>query len=440
MKSSLKQRGKANIVVMVIDADRADRFSCYGHYRKTTPNIDLLAEQGLIFEGAYTVDTASPLSHFALISGQSDWNGRAWLTKENWLGKMGFLVRRLLRRFRLTDYVGGYEHKRHALAMMLREQGYASIGISANQLVSPKTMKAYEGFDAFPEDELYEGLENDPLVEKRLKHFGLKDTKLNRLAVYLTADRVMRIAKKQIVRKSTNFEAPFFLFMNVMDCHDPYLSHPDYKEDFGFLANSSFNGDLRSRKGIQEANENSVADQSAWMQTDDLDSATIDLLRWNYDRSLGYVDQQIGFFVNWLEENQQMDNTVFFILSDHGEQLGEAGFFTHSQKPREFQMRIPLIVSGTKYINGTRRISYRVSIVDIRASIFDLIGVDDPFKHRSGESLFTERKDTFSAGDNQQSNPLADRSSQLMGGKREEVSEKELALMEERLRDLGYLD
>lgn len=225
MKSSHKQRGKAYIVVMVIDAGRADRFSCYGHYRKTTPNIDLLAEQGLIFEGAYTVDMASLLIYFALIIGQSDWNGRACLNRDN-----------------------------------------------------------------------------------------------------------------------------------------------------------------------------------------------------------------------WLEENQQVDNTVFFILSDHGEPAGEEGFFTHSQKPAEYQMRIPLMVSGAKYINRARRIFDRLSIVDIRANIFDLVGVDDPFKHRSGESLFTERKDSFSAGDKQQSNPWADRSSQLMGGKREEFSENELVLMEESLRDLGNLD
>ena len=425
----LQKRGRPNIVLLVIDCGRPDRFSTYGHYRSTTPHMDALAANGIVYEKAYSVDTATPLSHFALMSGQSDWNGRAWLDTAGIAGRLAFLYRRVLRRLGISDYVGGYEHSRHSLLAALKAQGYFTLGLSANQLVSPSTLKPYAGFDAYLEDELFAGLESDPIIEKRLKHYGVIDSKANRQAVYLTADRVMGLAQARLAEEAS--EQPFFLFMNVMDCHDPYLVHEDYEEDFGFVSNSPFNSDLRNRQ-----RDESIA--SHWTDTRDLDSATVDLLRWNYDRCLGYVDAQLGQFVNWLDERDQLENTVFFILADHAEQLGERGRFTHSLAPSEEQLHIPLIVSGGGYTAAGQRVDAHVSLVDVRPSIFDLLALNDSFTHRSGQSLFTpQRSGTRPA-------VIADasesRSETLMGGAREEVTPEELDVMEARLRDLGYLD
>ena len=338
MDNLLKQRGKPNIVLLVIDCGRWDRFSAYGHYRPTTPNIDALAASGLIFEQAYSVDTATPLSHFALMSGQADWSGRAWLKTASLRQKVHFLWRRLLRRLGLTDYVGGFDEQRHSLVALLREAGYFTLGLSANHLVSPKTMQAYRGFEVFPEEALSAGLYEDPLVEERLRHFRVADTKANRQAVYLTADRVLGTAKQSLLEANPGFERPFFLFVNLMDCHDPYLVHPDFKEDFGFKPNSSFNGDLRNRE-LPRHKANGAPYR--WTDSEDLDPQTVDLLRWNYDRCLAYVDQQLGLFRDFLEAEGQAQNTVFVITADHGEQLGESSFFTHSQQPTEYQSRSP---------------------------------------------------------------------------------------------------
>ena len=70
MDNLLKQRGKPNIVLLVIDCGRWDRFSAYGHYRPTTPNIDALAASGLIF-GTIAVEDLVWLKEqgiFALLS------------------------------------------------------------------------------------------------------------------------------------------------------------------------------------------------------------------------------------------------------------------------------------------------------------------------------------------------------------------------------------
>jgi arylsulfatase A-like enzyme len=435
--SLLLKNGNPNIVLLVIDCGRPDRFSTYGHYRPTTPNIDKLAANGVQFDNAYTVDTASPLSHFALMSGQRDWAGRAWLQNASLGSKTTFFFRRILRRLGLSKNMGGYDPKQHSLLKMLKENGYYSLGLSANQLVSPQTLKAYAGFDSFPEDELFAGLDSNPEIKKKLKSYGVVDSKANRQAVYLTADRIMGMVKEKIEKGNPGMQKPFFLFMNVMDCHDPYLVNEQYKEDFGFIPNSKFNSDLRNRSEVKSGKGEET---EHWTNTKDLDAATVDLLRWKYDRCLGFIDGQVGKMVRWLKDKGQMENTIFFVLSDHAEQLGEHGYFTHSMAPSEEQMHIPMIVSGESFVKAGQRRNEAVSIVDVRPTIFDLLGVKDNFKHRSGQSLFNGNRKVRSARTWQNQRSVNERSSKLMGEDRVEVSDNELQVMEARLRDLGYMD
>ena len=49
---------KPNIILVTIDAGRSDHFSCYGYSKKTTPNIDNLASDGIIFENSYTTSNS----------------------------------------------------------------------------------------------------------------------------------------------------------------------------------------------------------------------------------------------------------------------------------------------------------------------------------------------------------------------------------------------
>ncbi len=432
--SLLVKSGRPNIVVLVIDAARYDHFSCYGYYRPTTPTIDALARQGLQFENATTVDTASPLAHFALLSGQADWEGRAWLARANLAERARFLARQLGRKLGLVKHVAGYEHSQHSLLKLLRELGYTTAGISANFLVSPETLQPYEGFDEFAERQLLDGYLADKECVAQLAEYGLVNKNSNRQAVYFRAGRLFDLADAA-TRRAGEQEQPFFLFMNVMDCHDPYLPHPEQRERFGFEPQSNFNGDLRHRPAAEQAMADGIS--QAWTYSDDLTPADIDLLRWNYDRCLNYVDTQVGRFMGMLEERGQAENTVFFILADHGELLGEHGRLGHSLEPTPELMRIPLIVSGPAYVQAGVRVTTPAGIVDIRPAITDLLGVADPFRERSGESLFaTRRKEILPA----RNDSGVGRQTALLGEGRAAVSAEELSVMQERLRDLGYLD
>ncbi len=58
-----------NVVLITIDACRADALSCYGHPRSTTPRIDALARKGVLFENAITPATSTLPSHCSILTG-----------------------------------------------------------------------------------------------------------------------------------------------------------------------------------------------------------------------------------------------------------------------------------------------------------------------------------------------------------------------------------
>jgi len=59
-----------NLLICVIDAARADHLGCYGYPRATTPNIDRLAEESLVFDNHFTQSTETKLSTASLFTSQ----------------------------------------------------------------------------------------------------------------------------------------------------------------------------------------------------------------------------------------------------------------------------------------------------------------------------------------------------------------------------------
>src|SRR5687767_3284803 len=63
-----------NVVLFSLVPLRADRLTCYGYYRDTTPAIDELAAEGVLFERTYATSPWTPPSHASTMTGQYPWN------------------------------------------------------------------------------------------------------------------------------------------------------------------------------------------------------------------------------------------------------------------------------------------------------------------------------------------------------------------------------
>ena len=59
-----------NILLIVMDAVRLDHLSCYGYSRPTTPNLDRIAQSGVVFENCFSAASWTPPSHATLFTGK----------------------------------------------------------------------------------------------------------------------------------------------------------------------------------------------------------------------------------------------------------------------------------------------------------------------------------------------------------------------------------
>lgn len=124
-----------------------------------------------------------------------------------------------------------------------------------------------------------------------------------------------------------SFERPFFLFLNFMEMHEPYLA-----EELPKVFPRSVE-DLLGQKRISEA--------------------LMQRIRREYYRTTSIIDEFLGAIVSYLKKNDVYDESIIVLTSDHGQALKERGFYGHGIVLYDEIVEIPLIVKypGNKTIS-----------------------------------------------------------------------------------------
>jgi len=320
---------RPNILLIVMDAVRADHLSCYGYDRPTTPNIDRVAERGLRFSRAVSSSSWTLPSHASLFTGLLPFE-HGTHTQHNWL----------LDRF-------------PTLAELLKLRGYVTAGFSNNPHVD-QAQNMTQGFDIF------EAVWADTTaVTARKPHNSEQTNKL-----------VRRFLRQQRAKPGKD---PFFIFINYMDVHTPTDPPEPYRTNFldphrppGPLADSAtYNPDL-----VREVK----------LTLSENDYAT---LRDLYDGSLNYLDAKIGELLEELKNLGLYDSTLVIITSDHGELFGEHDYYTHGVLLFWKLLHIPLIIHHPQLVPEPAVQDKPVAITDIFHTLTRLAGV-------AGSSAATE--------------------------------------------------
>ena len=103
-----------NIIIMVFDSARADRFTPYGYGRDTTPFINEIAKEGVVFENAYSQASWTLPSVVSIFTGMyTDFHGA--------LDPADYLQERFI-----------------TLAQVLKNKGYNTAGAYRNRWLVPK--------------------------------------------------------------------------------------------------------------------------------------------------------------------------------------------------------------------------------------------------------------------------------------------------------------
>jgi len=92
-----------------------------------------------------------------------------------------------------------------------------------------------------------------------------------------------------------------------------------------------------------------------------------------YDAEIAYMDQQLGRFVNAVKKKSPEQNTLFIVLSDHGESLGDHGEFQHGIFLYDSTLRIAWVMAGPGIPAGVR-VSQQARTIDLLPTVLDLVG------------------------------------------------------------------
>jgi len=327
-----------NIVVFLIDALRADRLNCYGYEdRVTSPRMDELASDAVLFENAYS---PAPWTLPSVVS----------IFTSSHLCEHGVLTDREKLPRSVTT-----------LAEYLHDRGYTTIGLYGNGYAGPD-FGLDQGFDHY---------------KFSRKNDGLKVSKMFDDAT----------------------EGPFFLYIHNMEPHGgerysgpPAKGYPEVTAEtrLELRERSDQYRKLTRRDFARGLTIGSTDNTEQQIQELDFMSETYEENSILYDAAVQLADSRVGSVIDWLQGTERWENTVFILISDHGEELGDHGGWQHDQSVYEELVRVPLIVRlPMKHQAEGERVDSIVSLVDLFPTIAWLVEPDRPLipGEFSGQSL-----------------------------------------------------
>lgn len=336
--------GKPNVILIVLDTVRADHLSAYGYARDTTPNLRAFASEATLYSRAISTSNYSLPSHASLLTGQ-------------------YGSRHGARRWPEYGYDAPLGAGSQTLPEILLERGFSTAAVFANYgFLSHRfgLARGFSYFDArplkrvgFPRYTMREGLSlfatllQDPV-----------ETKGSRSAAAINAEVLAAIDRRDSTAR------PFFLVCNYMDAHITLLPPPPF--DRLFVDAES----VPPRPSMSDGRPRFVGGP-AWSEENR------DTYVARYDGAIAYLDSELGHLFDRLRRRGLFDESLILVTSDHGEALGERGFWGHGESVDQEQIHVPLIV---KY-PGQRRgavVHQTVSGVDVMPTVLGVLGYPVP--------------------------------------------------------------
>lgn len=318
---------RPNVVWILLDALRAENLHTYGYERQTTPAIDRLANDGVVFEHAYTQFNQTYRSVPQYLT------GRYYPV----VGFGGFVSWHLL----WKEQPEGEEY----ISSILGDNGYDTVIVAAHPYFLPRT-RIFDSFDVS-----YFVWKGEAEAETAVD-----------IGAYFRQPPTMSDINEQFLDWLDNRRSPepFFAYLHAVDTHFPHYLESPY--DKWLIKNYPRAEELASGKLQNKPDMYSQEDR--------------DYLRGLYDGSLLRADSAIGELISSLDARGLKDNTIFIIHSDHGELLGEDGTLLGHPHAESFEQicRIPLIISGPGVKSG-KRVSHHVQSVDIVPTIVELLNL-----------------------------------------------------------------
>lgn len=305
-----------NVIVLVLDAARRDAFEPYGAPAGSSPTLAQLASRGAALPDVFATGCWTVPSHASIFTGL------------------------LPRAASLAKAPGGHPHgcrpvleghRERLLPEVLRRAGYATGAVSTNLWVSENS--GFDiGFDEFTSI--------DSGRQARIHGGGLL-TRLRwelealRAGVDDGAARAERTLRSWLERGERR---PFFWFVNLVECHSPYLPPRPYD---GI-------GPRERVRAARDARRHLTLD-AIWRECAggfDISDVSLERMRKLYRGAIRYLDDWIARLVDSLDSNGVLDDTLLIVTADHGENIGEGGLIAHALSLDNRLINVPFVMLG----------------------------------------------------------------------------------------------
>ncbi|MHA0858182.1 sulfatase family protein [Paenibacillus sp. CMAA1364] len=335
------------IIYMDLDSLRPDHLGCYGYHRNTSPNIDRIAEESVIFSNYYCSDAPCLPSRSAFMSGRFGIHTGV-------VGHGGTAAD--MRREGVTR---GFADrlKSESLPGVMRQAGYKTASISTfADRHSAWTFNA--GFN-------------------EVHNIGENGGE--------SAHQVLPVALKWLEDNSGLDD--WFLHLNFWDPHTPYRVPDSYGDPFQDDPLPEWLTEEVFRSHLNKEGQHSLSDMNAlakshyqqWTRHEKPVTTYQDLRNIidNYDCAVKYMDDHIGQVLLELERLGILEDTAILVSSDHGENLGELGIYSEHGTADQATCRIPMIIRWPGGMKGTTNNELHYHL-DLAPTLAEMVGVAAP--------------------------------------------------------------
>ncbi len=346
---------KPNFLFIQADQLAARALPAYGNRVAKTPNIDVLAGRGVVFEQAYCNYPLCAPSRFSMLSGLLPTNAGAF------------------------DNGAEFPASLPTFVHYLRLLGYQTCLSGKMHFIGPDQLHGFEErltTDIYPSDFNWTAnwshgvTGGDRLLAAAGEVNGIMNSGIYERTIQLDFDDEVAFTA---IRKIHDLgrggdRRPFGLFVSFTHPHDPFAvprrywnryRHDDI--DMPMLpAMPRADLDPHSQRLYDHIG---VADAG-------MSDADVRVARHAYYGAVSYIDDQVGSLLEALETAGLADDTIVVLLSDHGETLGERGLW-FKRSFYDCALQIPFIVSAPSRFAAARR-AENVSLVDLFPTVLDL--------------------------------------------------------------------
>ncbi len=362
-----------NVVMVVLDSVRAQNTSVNGYHRRTTPFLEELAADAVVYSNAISTTVSTVPAHASMFTGTHVSTHDLYVD-----GDM------------LSDQFT-------TMAEALSASGYRTLGVCYQDDVSPDTglHRGFQRFEMNDEPGLLRKLLRATLLRRSAPPAGwasaaaanrskapapppppskptssYKNSALYRQLMWegtRFADQGAAATQNKAERFLDSLQAdePFFMYLHYDEAHIPYRPPSPFRYRF-------MDKRLRSRPPFVNQDRNAFYTGDAKMTDEDFA-----ILTSLHDGAIAFLDYKVRLLYQMLARRGVIDHTILIVMGDHGDSIGEHGLMSHKFCVYDTLTRVLLVVKYPRGTVGGSRHDEIVQHTDLLPTVLEFAGLSE---------------------------------------------------------------